>query len=188
MRRLDGLVLTGGSDIDPTAYGSSDKPWSPPDVERDRFELAALEVAEERGLVVLGICRGSQLLNVHRGGDLHDDIQPLRKASKNYRTLLPRRPVQIEEQSRLNGVFGRDRFKINALHHQAVDSLGHSLSVAAIDEDAVVQGIEDPAHTFCVGVQWHPEYLFWSPPHLNLFRALVEAAARHQRETRPVRR
>lgn len=178
---LDGLIITGGSDIDPTAYGSSDKPWSPPDVERDLFELDALAEAEAAELPILGICRGSQLLNVRRGGNLHGDIVGLRRFTRNYRTLLPRRPVVVAERSDLAAVLGREQLRINALHHQAVRELGHGIAVVAHDEDGVVQGIEDPGQPFFIGVQWHPEYLFWKRPHQRLFHALV-AAARDRRD------
>lgn len=179
---LDGLVITGGSDIDPTAYGSSDKPWSPPDVERDLFELAVLKEAERRSLPLLGICRGSQLLNVARGGNLFADIAALRQRSRNYRTLLPRRFVRLEQNSRLRRLFPHANVKVNALHHQAVRNLGRELRVVGCDIDDVVQAIEDPGQRFAIGVQWHPEYLFWWRPHQALFRGLLQAARDRQRD------
>lgn len=175
-RTLEGIVVTGGSDIGPNLYGSSEAPWSPPDTIRDEFELAVLSFAERRDLPMLGICRGAQLLNVFAGGNLYTDISNLRRVSSNRRSLLPSKWVDVASGSRLESVLARRALRVNSLHHQAVKRLGAGLVAVAHDRDEIVQGIEATGERFCVGVQWHPEYLAWRRPHLALFRALVAAA------------
>jgi putative glutamine amidotransferase len=173
---LDGLIVTGGSDISPTAYGSSERPFSPPDTERDAFELEAIEHAATNDMPILGICRGAQLLNVYRGGSLHADIAHLRPDTANNNTVLPRKLVCIEPDSRLAEGVTRTRLMVNSLHHQAVKVLGRNLRIVALDGDQIVQGIESTESGLLLGVQWHPEYLFWQKPQLALFRYLISTA------------
>lgn len=174
---IHGLVVTGGSDIQATLYGSPEHARSKPDPIRDQFELTALRDAEHRCLPLLGICRGAQLLNVHRGGTLFSDIAHLRRHTSNRRSLLPRKRVELEGDSALARTTGRRHFKVNSLHHQAVRQLGHGLRIVARDRDGIVQAIEaEGTRRFCLGVQWHPEYLLTLRPHFRLFRALVRAA------------
>lgn len=172
---LAGIVITGGSDINPMHYGSSEAPWSPPDVLRDEFELAVLEFAEQRRLPVLGICRGSQLMNVFAGGNLYGDIAHLRKLGTHKATILPRKSVTVETSSRLGGILGMESLRVNSLHHQAVKDLGRGLTVVAQDRDGITQGVEGDSPRFFVGVQWHPEYLQYQAHQQALFRALVAA-------------
>ncbi len=178
---LDGLIVTGGSDINPALYGQPEGPWVEPDPVRDRFELAALEFARIRGLPVLGICRGAQLINVAAGGSLHGDLTELRRVTSNRRRLLPRKRVWIAPESRLRTILGGESVRVNSLHHQAVKDLGAGLSIVARDRDDIVQGIEATGERFLVGVQWHPEYLPWLAPQRALFRAVIAAARSRSR-------
>lgn len=173
---LDGVVISGGDDIDVRLYLPDSPEVAPADPERDRFEIRVLEHLMHRGLPVLGICRGAQLLNVVRGGTLYPDLRPLRRRTSNRRTPLPRKTALVSQESRLAGILGRTRLRINSLHEQAVRDLGQGLVCAARDLDGFIQAVEQPEHRFQVGVQWHPEYLALQPEQARLFRALVSAS------------
>ena len=172
---LDGLIVGGGVDIESRLYGIDTADEWPFDADRDALELRGLDWAERHDRPVLGICRGAQLLNVHRGGTLIHDLQRARPGIRNPRSIFPCKTAHPEPASQLAGLVGAHRLRINALHHQAVDRLGHDLAVAALDDDGVVQAIEQAGHRFWLGVQWHPELMLWSPRHRRLFRALVAA-------------
>lgn len=174
--RLDGIVVGGGDDIDTALYGEAARPLIRIDPERDQLELTALDIAARLNLPVLGICRGSQMINVHRGGSLYVDIHEVYEAAPRLRTVLPRKRVSILPESCLYRILGISECRVNALHHQAVNRLGDGIRVVATERSGVVQGIEAPGHHFLMGVQWHPEYLVTDPRQQNLFRTLVEAA------------
>lgn len=174
--RLDALVVGGGDDIDAALYGETLKPQIRIDPERDRLEMRALDCAATRGLPVLGICRGSQMINVHRGGSLHIDIHEAYEDARRMRTVLPRKRIRIEPDSRLYRILGIAECRVNALHHQSVDRLGDGLRVVARERAGVVQGIEAAAEPFLIGVQWHPEYLIADNRQQALFRTLVATA------------
>lgn len=174
---LEGLLVTGGSDIDPAHYGQPGGPFVAPDPIRDQYELAALEFARLHELPVLGICRGAQLINVVSGGTLHSDITELRQVTSNRPSLLPRKTVTLDSDSRLAALMGSVRFGVNSLHHQAVKALGRDLRIVGRDEDGIVQAIESIGTRLVVGVQWHPEYLPWQGRQRRLFHALVRHAA-----------
>ncbi len=188
IERLDGLVVGGGDDIDAALYGGAVRPHVRIDPERDRLEMRALDRAAACNLPVLGICRGSQMINVHRGGSLHIDIHEVYEEAPRLRTVLPRKRIRIEPDSRLYRIVGITECRVNALHHQAVDRLGEGLRVVARERAGVVQGIEAPAHPFLIGVQWHPEYLVADPRQQALFRALVAASATGGEGVSPSRR
>ena len=175
--RLDGLVVGGGDDIDAALYGETARPYIRIDPQRDRLELNALDCAAQRNMPVLGICRGSQMINVHRGGSLHIDIHEVYGEAPQLRTVLPRKRIRIAPDSRLYRIVGIAECRVNALHHQAVDRLGDGLRVVAREYAGVVQGIEAAAHPFLIGVQWHPEYLIADSRQQALFRTLVATAA-----------
>ncbi|PWC46692.1 gamma-glutamyl-gamma-aminobutyrate hydrolase family protein [Azospirillum sp. TSA6c] len=175
--RLDALVVGGGDDIDASLYGESARPHIRIDPERDRLEMLALDCAAKIGLPVLGICRGSQMINVHRGGSLHVDIHEVYDEAPHMRTVLPRKRIRIEPDSRLYRILGIAECRVNALHHQSVDRVGDGLRVVARERAGVVQGIEAPNEPFMIGVQWHPEYLVADSRQQALFRRLVDTAA-----------
>ncbi|TCK26206.1 gamma-glutamyl-gamma-aminobutyrate hydrolase family protein [Pseudonocardia endophytica] len=154
--RLDALVLTGGSDVDPDLYGASPRPGAAHDRGRDLREMALLAAALERGIPVLAICRGLQLLNVHFGGTLvqHLDHHPLGRDGAHDVTFLP--------GSVLHSVYGTT-VPVNSLHHQSVDVVGNGLVAVGHAPDGVVEAAELPGRDV-VGVQWHPEQLAHSDP------------------------
>jgi putative glutamine amidotransferase len=172
--RLSGFVIGGGDDIDASLYGATVEPTVRIDPERDRMELRILDWAMPRGMPVLGICRGAQMLNVHRGGSLHPDIHAIYVEAPRMRTPLPRKTVRIEPGSRLHALLKVDCCRVNALHHQAVDRVGQGLRVVARDESGIVQAIEAEEGR-CLGVQWHPEFLVLDPRQQGLFRDLAAA-------------
>jgi putative glutamine amidotransferase len=159
--RVQGLVLTGGSDIDPRYYGQTPDPLvdGVADPERDAFEFELLEHAEHADLPILAICRGLQLLNVHRGGTL---IRHLPQSERHRRRETPpSEPVHrvaIEQHSSLAAITGTNEILVNSRHHQAVGRLGAGLIITARDpHDQVIEALEDPAMRFLLAVQWHPE-------------------------------
>ncbi len=146
---------------------------------RDEFEYACFKYAHEHRLPVLGICRGAQLINVALGGRLFRDLAGFYEESPAVRSILPRKSVAIEPDTRLRAIIGAQRCGVNALHRQAIDAdkLGVGLRVAALETTGVVQAIEAvDASGFLLGVQWHPEYLPQHAAHRRLFSALVAAA------------
>ncbi len=175
---LDGLIVGGGDDIGATLYGALPAPDIRIDPERDDLEIKALEFVWERDIPILGICRGAQMLNVYRGGSLHQDIYQAFEGVPRIRTPLPRKVVGLVEGSRLQRVVEKDQMVVNALHHQSVNTLGDGMTIAATDEYEIVQAIEYEGHRFRVGVQWHPEFLFYRSAHRRLFAAFATEAKR----------
>ena len=175
-RRFDGLIIGGGSDIDPSLYGGSDDGVAKIDTRRDRFELEIIDRALRTNLPILGICRGAQLINVMRGGSLYGDIRGLRRRTSNRRSILPTKSAIGTVQQELHRILRRTRWRINSLHHQAVERPGKNLDVAARDLDGFVQAIESTDEQYLIGVQWHPEYLPYLAPQRRLFRNLVAKA------------
>ncbi|MDF2689371.1 MAG: gamma-glutamyl-gamma-aminobutyrate hydrolase, partial [Microvirga sp.] len=173
---LQGIVIGGGDDIGAEIYGGKVLPDVRIDPERDKLELGLLRAALPAKLPILGICRGSQMINVALGGTLHTDIHEVYVQAPKMRTVLPRKQVTIELNSRLDRILRCNPCLVNALHHQSVDRLGKGLKVAARDESGIVQAIEDERMPFLLGVQWHPELLVWKRPHQRLFAALALAA------------
>ncbi|WP_425404353.1 gamma-glutamyl-gamma-aminobutyrate hydrolase family protein [Hwanghaeella sp.] len=173
---LDGLVIGGGDDIGATLYGAEPVPDVWIDPARDALELAALETLWRTEIPILGICRGSQMLNIFAGGNLHQDIYTAFEEVPRIHTPLPRKHVTLEPGTRLESIIGKGTVTVNALHHQSVDRLGDGFAVAARDEFGIVQATEHQGEAFRVGVQWHPEFLFYRRAHRRLFGALVGAA------------
>ena len=172
---VDGVVIGGGDDIAPTLYGGELRVGVRLDTARDELEQGVLRSAFERRLPILGICRGSQMLNVVLGGTLHQDAYEVYD-SRHYRTVLPRKRVQIGTDTLLARSARAECLYVNALHSQAVDRLGEGLQVAARDEGGMIQAVERMSDPFALGVQWHPEHLIYRRAHRRLFRSLVAAA------------
>ncbi|PVE26043.1 gamma-glutamyl-gamma-aminobutyrate hydrolase [Microvirga sp. KLBC 81] len=173
---LQGLVIGGGDDIGAEIYGGKVLPDVRIDPERDKMELSLLRAALPQQLPILGICRGSQMINVALGGTLHTDIYEVYVQAPKMRTVLPKKRVAIEPDSRLDRILSCNPCLVNALHHQSVDRLGEGLKIAARDESGIVQAIENEKAPFLIGVQWHPELLVWKKPQQRLFAALARAA------------
>ena len=176
---VDGVIIGGGDDISPDLYGGLTT-TARLDPARDRLERRLVEGALARNMPVLGICRGSQMLNIALGGTLHQDAYATYAASDHMRTVLPRKTVDLVPGTRLARLAGEAPMKVNALHSQAVDTLGDGLRVAARDGGGMIQAVERVADPFALGVQWHPEHLFYAHRQMGIFRALIAAArARH---------
>lgn len=180
---LDGLIITGGTDVDPTIYGqqphaSTDRPAQ----QRDAWEFALLRGALERKLPVLGICRGVQVLNVALGGTLHQHLPDVighgghRAGNAVFTTL----PVRTVAGTRLAGLVG-ESVDARCYHHQAIADLGDGLVVSGWDADGVIEALELPGPGFVLAVQWHPEE---SLDDLRLFSAIVDAARVYAKERR----
>ena len=174
--QADGVVVTGGHDIDPVLYAAAPEVSPKHDPERDALESAVIDRALERGLPLLGICRGAQLLNVRLGGNLFQELRSLRQRTSNRWTILPLKTLCIEPGTALERLFAVPRARINSLHNQGIAALGRGLVVAGRDLDGIVQAIEDPEWPCLRGVQWHPEFLLYSRGQRRLFTTLVEAA------------
>ena len=169
--------------------------WHPPaqgpgqaavqeDEARDKLETALIKDALSLDLPLLGICRGMQLINVCCGGTLYQEIAEFYEESPLLRTLLPRKKIEINPETRLHRLFGSTALNVNSLHHQSVKDLGKDLCVAAEESNGIIQAIEGQRHAFVIGVQWHPEYLPQEESQLSLFKELVDAAAQRRNEPR----
>lgn len=170
-----GVVIGGGDDINPQHYGHSGAAGAHYDLARDELEISIIKLAQAQALPILGICRGSQLINVVMGGTLIADLRPLRENTPNRNSAFPVKTVRLASHSRLSKILGQDMIRVNSLHHQAVDRCGEGLRAAAWDSDNFIQAIEAYRDQFILGVQWHPEYLPYKKKQLRLFRAFAEA-------------
>lgn len=178
---VDGVVLPGGSDIDPALYDSyPEKNLGNISPERDLWELKILELAMEMKKPILGICRGFQLINIYYGGSLKVDICGKNDLSKipHMALMVPKyyktHKLEIKAGSRLAQVFNDEIIAVNSYHHQAVNKVGEGLKVSAVAPDGFIEGIEDPNYPYLVGVQWHPEMMAAKDPvQLKLFQDFV---------------
>jgi putative glutamine amidotransferase len=182
--RLDGVCLSGGPDLDPEVYGATDRhaELGPTEPDLDAFELALARAADDRGLPLLGICRGAQALNVARGGTLRQHVPGHRQTEPATATT---HSVHVEPGTRLAQLVGTRPLRVNSFHHQAVDVLGTGLRAVAHSADGTVEAVEAPGPRLVLGVQWHAEGLALQPRHATLFAALVDAAADPERALRP---
>ncbi|MGP6087394.1 gamma-glutamyl-gamma-aminobutyrate hydrolase family protein [Antarctobacter jejuensis] len=183
---VDGVIIGGGDDISPELYGAKLEMTARLDPARDEMEHDIAVEAMAEGIPVLGICRGAQMLNIAAGGTLHQDAWSLYPNAEPIRTILPRRTVCVENASLLAERVGNEPMVVNALHSQAVDRLGRSFRVAARDTHGMIQAVERSCDPFALGVQWHPEHLFYARRQRAIFRSLAVAASAYAEGRRQV--
>jgi len=174
---IDGLVLTGGVDVDASLFGAERHPMAQrPNPLRDEFEISLLEAAVARDLPVLGICRGIHVLNVQRGGTLHQHLPDVVGNDSHGPTpgAYGQHRVQVEATSQVGAILGTNEAMVPTHHHQAVDGVGEGLVASAWADDGTVEAVEDRTHRFLIAVQWHPE--MGDDP--TLFEQLIAAANR----------
>ena len=182
IRGLDGLILSGGADINPLKYQEEPtRTIGSIHPERDDFDYALLKSALKEKVPVLGICRGHQFLNVFHGGTLHQDIESAYEGAYEHRQTgnheFGTHTVLIEKKSWLYKVLGKKQIIVNSLHHQAVKDLAPGFKITATSKDGVVEGIEKKKGSFCVGVQWHPEMMHGRDSEmLKLIKAFVKVS------------
>lgn len=182
MMKCDGLLLSGGEDVDPKYYGQTPtekcgaiEPW------RDEVEMKMLDAFVATGKPIFGICRGEQLMNVYFGGTLHQDIVHL---SQSAHIDFPRKNqgnhnVTLNGGTKISRIMKKQTFRVNSLHHQAADTVGKDMIVGAVSEDGIIESIEHATHPFCMGVQWHPEHMVrYSKQQRRIFDAFVAACKR----------
>ncbi len=182
---IDGLLIPGGNDLDPSLYGQAPHPKTRRlDSLRQVFDLAMLALAQDRNMAVLGICFGCQAMNVQRGGSLHQYLPEVQRDNPIAHAGTPAdsthksawHGVSLARHARLRAILKCDQAAINSRHRQAIDRLGAGLTACAESADGVIEAIEDDSLKFWIGVQWHAETLI-EPPHAELFNGFIAAAA-----------
>lgn len=176
---IDGLILSGGIDIFPSHYEAEPKPLYRYDRGRDTLDMKWFEKADKTDMPLLGICRGTQVMNVARGGSLHLDVTKIHE-EKAYPThflayALYRKTIFVEPNTRLQTLMKRKMLRVNSMHKQAIDRIGSGYVVSSKEDNGIVQSIEDPSKKFFLGVQFHPELLIYRKPFRSLFEALIKA-------------
>jgi putative glutamine amidotransferase len=188
IQSLDGLLLSGGSDLDPHYYGEEPLPELGVTLpERDAFEMALVGLALRCGMPVFGICRGMQVLNVALGGTLYQDLpsqweRDLLKHRQDTPKWQPTHEVRVRDGSYIAEVMGRESVKVNSYHHQGIKDLAEGLVVTGRSTDGVIEAVEagDLSERWLLGVQWHAEAMRGAGPQQeSLFEAHVAAAERH---------
>ena len=178
---IDGLVITGGDfDISPKFYGKKiESEFVKVKEERTDFEYKITKEAIKKNMPILGICGGQQLLNVVLGGTLIQHIPDTVNTKINHEQTNPRdqgsHSIKIEKKTKLFNIISSDKMFVNSAHHQAVEKVGKNVVVNAIADDGVIEGIEHLKLNFCIGVQWHPEFLI-DKKDIKIFEALVESS------------
>ena len=185
LRRLDGILLTGGPDVDPALYRQPKHESTEIDAARDAFEVPLSRAAVADNVPVFAICRGVQVLNVAAGGTLIQDIPTESPTTTEHSLEQPKdghaHDVRVTPGTRLASMLeasaSPDVCSVNSRHHQAVGEVAPSFVVSAVSPDGIVEAIERPESSFCLGVQWHPENFWRTGEFLPLFREFIAAAA-----------
>lgn len=182
--RLDGMLFSGGGDVEPERYGSQPHPLvDNVDLDRDRVELHLLQKVLAAGQPFLGICRGLQVINIGLGGTLYEDILDQKPGSLRHSTPddLPRyhlaHPVRLESNSQLSKILAHPEIQVNSQHHQGIRLLANDLKPTAYAPDGIIEAFEIPSFRYGLAVQWHPEWLQEHPPMRALFCSFVEACS-----------
>jgi putative glutamine amidotransferase len=187
---IDGMLFSGGDDLDPKSWGEEYYPGtSPIDPLREKFERALMAEVEKRRTPTLGICLGSQLMNVYRGGSMHQFLPELSRpnAIEHRKTggdegrdragKVNRHEIFLERESAAAHAIGKTEISANTSHKQSVNRVGRGLRIIGKAPDGVIEGVEDPTMPLWLGVQWHPERLHEEKEHLALFKLLVQKSA-----------
>ncbi|SDB95702.1 putative glutamine amidotransferase [Melghirimyces thermohalophilus] len=189
---IDGLMLTGGDDIDPSLFGEEPQPGlGRVEPERDRMEIALSQAMVRAGKPVLALCRGCQVLNIALGGDMYQDLDSQREDLIQHAQRGPRdylsHSIEIRRGTLLEQIAGTDRARVNSFHHQALRHIPEGYTVSATAPDGVVEAFERVEEPFILGVQWHPENLYRRDPFARrIFRSFVDAC-RESKTTRAAR-
>lgn len=181
--RIDGLYLTGGTDINPSTYGEEPHPkLGVVEIGRDEYEIKLIKHALERGVPIIGICRGSQLLNSINGGTMYQSLEDqyegelLQHMQNSARDYL-QHTIHVEPDTKFHKIVGVDKFQVNSFHHQANHKLADEFVLAASAPDGVVEAIEFKTDQFVLGLQFHPEDTYKiSEPHRKILEAFIQAA------------
>ncbi len=180
--QVDGLLLTGGSDVDPALYGEEPEQLLGKIIpERDAFEAALIQNALKQNMPILAICRGNLILNAAAGGSLYQDIYSQDGATLQHKQDAPRdhasHAIHLKEKTLLQKIVGSDVIRVNSFHHQAVKKAAPGFQISAVASDGTIEAIEFPELDFVLGVQWHPGSLIKKDPHSqDIFRAFIKAA------------
>ncbi|WP_249871726.1 gamma-glutamyl-gamma-aminobutyrate hydrolase family protein [Oceanobacillus saliphilus] len=185
--RIDGLYATGGYDIDPILFGEEPHPQLGTIIpERDQAELALMKIMLEKKKPILGVCRGSQILNIAAGGDMYQDIYS--QINKNLLQHSQKAPfdycshfVEVKEGTLLHHLTGKSKFRINSFHHQANRAVPDGFQVSGKASDGIIEAIESKIHPFVLGLQWHPEALIneRDDPSLKIYQGFIKACREH---------
>lgn len=186
---IDGLMLPGGPDVDPTFYGEEPHPKIGMTLyQKDRFEIALIKAALAADRPIFGICRGIQIMNVAMGGTLYQDLEsqyPELKIQHPQATLgqFATHHVELTAGSKLAKLYGQSTIKVNSRHHQAVKAVGKGLKVTAVAPDGVIEGMESTDTDLFLGVQWHPENMWQQedPQQLVVFQDFLDRIAAHRK-------
>jgi putative glutamine amidotransferase len=191
LSRVDGLMLTGGGDVDPTLYGETPHAtFQAAETGRDTFEINLARAAVASGVPLLAICRGMQVLNVAMGGTLLQDIPSQVTGALTHSLPQPRHQIAhevwVSKGSRLAALLADhmedgETCHVNSRHHQSVERVADGFEVTATSPDGVIEAMEKPGAPFCVAVQWHPENFWRTGEFRELFEGLVEAASARKR-------
>jgi putative glutamine amidotransferase len=188
LSHLDGVLLAGGFDCDPSLYSEEcHSTVEPMDPRRQSNDLALAAAARKQGVPALGICLGLQVMNVAAGGTLIQDIDSQHDTEIRHASIpedRARHDVIIEQGTQLAGVLPAAELNVNSSHHQAVRTVGEGMRVTAHAPDGIIEGLEDPKHPFYLGVQWHPEDMTGEESSSTLFAAFIRAAQEHARSKR----
>ena len=183
---IDALLLTGGDDVDPALYDQDPhQKLGNVEPERDQYEWKLIDFALKRDIPILGICRGSHMLNIHEGGTIYQDIysqidgKELIKHQRNDSKEHFTHKVTIKKESKMYDIVKQEEILTISNHHQAVDTVAHGFHVAAKTNDGITEAIESTDHAFVIGLQWHPEERYHTDESSqNIIRSFVEAAGK----------
>ncbi|MES3005001.1 MAG: gamma-glutamyl-gamma-aminobutyrate hydrolase family protein [Patescibacteria group bacterium] len=182
LQNVDGLLLTGGTDVNPSLYEEEKKEYTgDSDNYRDIVESMLIEKAIEKKMPILGICRGMQMLNVKLGGSLYQDILKEMPGSLQHDRhhdgprSMPAHKVTVKENSLMHSVLGTTEIEVNSLHHQGIKTLSPELKATCVTPDGLVEGAEMSDYPFLLCMQWHPEELLETPVWKNIFDAFINA-------------